>query len=279
MALSQPLFYVRLQSGERLGPLDSTTLKNLALAGKVKSDSLLMRIGGSGVWHKASVVRGLVFAEAPIDVPLSVQPPPTTPTVSTSVSEFDDFKIESVEFSSGDSTNNVVNVETSNSQQSASGGPGAEYKSDSGAEGTRGGNGAGRTENHPSPDSRVVTKSPGLVAFVIVSFFLLPIGGWVLLGQWRKVGFNFIASLGLVLLICPGCFCCCLPVPIGILATFILSIMSFVDGFMIIQRRKNGVSIPINGYQLRPLWVIMRFVDKTAVLVTQPSFSNAESAK
>lgn len=263
MALSQPLFYVRLQSGERIGPLDSTTLKNLALVGKVKSDSLLMRIGGSGIWRKASVVRGLVFAEAPIDVLLSVQPPPTNPAVSNLVSEFDDF-------SSGDSTNNVVNVETSNSQQSASGSAGAEYKPDSDADGTRGGNVAGGTQNHQSPDSRVVTKSPSLFAFIIVSFFLLPIGGWVLLGQWRKVWFNFIASLGLGLLICPGCFCCCLPVPIGILATFVLSIMSFVDGFMIIQRRKNGVSMPINGYQLRPLWVIMRFVDQTAVLATQP---------
>lgn len=76
--MSSKQFMVRTVHGEALGPVSSVELMQLAQSGRMTAACLVQAVGGSGSWHPAGGIRGLVFAAAvppaPVPVPVPVQP-------------------------------------------------------------------------------------------------------------------------------------------------------------------------------------------------------------
>lgn len=90
---------------------------------------------------------------------------------------------------------------------------------------------------------------------------------YAMLGQWRKLLLNQVVLIALVFLLLPPCCCICIPVPIAIVGTLALNGLALVDGLLIVKARESGTAYPVYGYAVRPLWHIMRFIDRRAVHV------------
>lgn len=70
--MSGKQFMVRTVHGENLGPVSSPELMQLAQSGRMTASCLVQAVGGSGSWHPAGGIRGLVFGAVSV---AAVAPP------------------------------------------------------------------------------------------------------------------------------------------------------------------------------------------------------------